>query len=433
MKKWLTATLLALLMLLLLGAAHAEDGHNWQWEQGETTHIRYCDGCTAYNHTDIVYDSTSHGHHAYICKWPKTEPQNQNGFIEIGLACNLCSKPQRAKAQMRSDTVPTCSRTGSHTYEYADSYATAKYDSETEHTYTVPTVAHQFDEYTPNYDATCTQNGTKTAKCRYSWDGCTAMDTREIPNSMLRHDIQQHAAKAPTCTEIGWNAYETCSRCDYTTYTEISASGHNCTVTTTKPTCTKGGYTTHLCTLCKDTYVDQRTAARGHWYGEWTPDADADTHTAACRRRGCSHQATTACASLAGKVIAEDQTANEFTLCPVCGKVSDGSRLALIEQVSADMRRFPHGELLVRMGQLADGNQLMLVGFESAGELTQAKYPLTLSLPAGLLSGCILRLLAADGTETALPFTVNGETACFTLDFTGAESPVLLIRILPAQ
>lgn len=26
------------------------------------------------------------------------------------------------------------------------------------------------------------------------------------------HDLVQHAAQAPTCTEIGWNAYETCSR-----------------------------------------------------------------------------------------------------------------------------------------------------------------------------------------------------------------------------
>ena len=30
----------------------------------------------------------------------------------------------------------------------------------------------------------------------------------------------------PTCTEIGWNAYVTCERCDYTTYAEIPATGH---------------------------------------------------------------------------------------------------------------------------------------------------------------------------------------------------------------
>ena len=35
-----------------------------------------------------------------------------------------------------------------------------------------------------------------------------------------------HEAKAATCTEIGWNAYDTCKKCDYTTYVEIPAPGH---------------------------------------------------------------------------------------------------------------------------------------------------------------------------------------------------------------
>ena len=43
----------------------------------------------------------------------------------------------------------------------------------------------------------------------------------------LGHDFIDHEAKAATCTEIGWEAYQTCSRCDYTTYKEISALGHN--------------------------------------------------------------------------------------------------------------------------------------------------------------------------------------------------------------
>ena len=42
----------------------------------------------------------------------------------------------------------------------------------------------------------------------------------------LGHDEIPHEALAPTCTEIGWEAYVTCSRCDYTTYMEIPANGH---------------------------------------------------------------------------------------------------------------------------------------------------------------------------------------------------------------
>ena len=31
------------------------------------------------------------------------------------------------------------------------------------------------------------------------------------------HDLKPHAAKAATCTEKGWNEYNACSRCNYTT------------------------------------------------------------------------------------------------------------------------------------------------------------------------------------------------------------------------
>ena len=45
----------------------------------------------------------------------------------------------------------------------------------------------------------------------------------------LAHDPENHAAKAPTCTEIGWDAYVTCKRdgCTYTTYREKAALGHD--------------------------------------------------------------------------------------------------------------------------------------------------------------------------------------------------------------
>jgi protein-disulfide isomerase len=52
-------------------------------------------------------------------------------------------------------------------------------------------------------------------------------DHNSVVIAALGHDPQTHEAKAATCTEIGWNAYETCSRCDYTTYVEISALGHD--------------------------------------------------------------------------------------------------------------------------------------------------------------------------------------------------------------
>ena len=43
----------------------------------------------------------------------------------------------------------------------------------------------------------------------------------------MNHDKVQHDAQAPTCTEKGWEAHETCTRCDYSTCVEISALGHD--------------------------------------------------------------------------------------------------------------------------------------------------------------------------------------------------------------
>ena len=436
MKKWMTVPLFALLITLLLSAACAAEDHNWVWEQGETTHIRYCDGCTAYNHTDRVIDSTSHGHHAYICKWPKTEPLNQNGFIEIGLECNLCSKPQTSQAQMRGCVVPTCRNTGSHTYVYVGGYATSKYDSETEHTYTVPTVDHKFDEYTPNNDATCTQNGTETAKCRYSYDGCTATDTREIPNSMLTHDLVKHDAKVPTCTETGWDAYETCSRngCGYTTYQEIPALTHDYESRVVKPTCTADGYTLHTCTRCSDSYADAQTAKLNHWFGEWTPDTESgEGIQAASCRRGCGYRVQMACPRFDYTLILAGGKVT-VSLCPVCGSVHDDIPLARVANATARAVRssLPAGELTVRMGTLANGETVMSICFELSGRLTKPNGEMQITLPAELLNGYALSLLSPDGTETALTNMKNGESASFTFDFTHAETPMLLIRLVPA-
>ncbi len=77
------------------------------------------------------------------------------------------------------------------------------------------------------------------------------------------HDKIAHPAQAPTCTAIGWNAYETCSRCDYTTYVELPATGHSYEAVTTAPTCTEQGYTTYTC-LCGDKYIDGYVNALGH-------------------------------------------------------------------------------------------------------------------------------------------------------------------------
>ncbi|MBQ9878852.1 MAG: leucine-rich repeat domain-containing protein [Clostridia bacterium] len=75
----------------------------------------------------------------------------------------------------------------------------------------------------------------------------------------LGHDIIQHSAKAPTCAAVGWDAYETCSRCDYTTYHEIAATGVHtwgAWVETTPATATEDGEKTRTCSVCGGKEID---------------------------------------------------------------------------------------------------------------------------------------------------------------------------------
>lgn len=41
------------------------------------------------------------------------------------------------------------------------------------------------------------------------------------------HSLTHHDGKAPTCTEAGWEAYDECEECGYSTYQEIPATGHD--------------------------------------------------------------------------------------------------------------------------------------------------------------------------------------------------------------
>ncbi len=108
-------------------------------------------------------------------------------------------------------------------------------------------------------DPTCTDDGYTTHTCSRCDDSY-----QDTPVAALGHDLTQHDAQDPTCTEIGWDAYEDCSRCNYTTYVEKAATGHSYNAVVTDPTCTEQGFTTHTCSACDDSYVDTYVDALGH-------------------------------------------------------------------------------------------------------------------------------------------------------------------------
>ena len=105
----------------------------------------------------------------------------------------------------------------------------------------------------------CGLNG--TASCSGGYATCTSPGVCAACGGSYYggHDLVQHAAKAPTCTEIGWDAYEACSRCDYTTYVELPAQ-HDLEHHAAKaPTCTEIGWDAYdTCSRCDytTTYVE---------------------------------------------------------------------------------------------------------------------------------------------------------------------------------
>lgn len=135
------------------------------------------------------------------------------------------------------------------------------------------------------------QHAAKAPTCtEIGWDaydtcsrfGCNYTTRKELP--ALKHDLKQHAAKAPTCTEIGWDAYEGCTRsgCGYTTYRAIPALKHDLVQHEAQAaTCTKPGWDAYkTCSRCDyTTYAE--LPALNHDYQAVTvaPTCETDGYT----------------------------------------------------------------------------------------------------------------------------------------------------------
>ena len=267
---------------------------------------------------------------------------------------------------------------------------------------------------------TCTETGWD------AYEGCTRSGcnyTTYHVRPALNHDLVQHAAKAPTCTEKGWNAYETCSRCDYTTYAELPALNHDYQAVTVEPTCEADGCTVFTCSRCKDSYTADPTDKLGHQFGAWSPNGTG-SQSAACLRQGCAHTGSTDCRKFTFRT-AENET---LTFCPVCGQAENAAQLEKIEAATAWALS---GSLSAEDVTARTNGEYLSVAFETAGSLTQPTGRVRLALPAGLLEGKTLVRIAPDGTQTELPFETEHGKLLYTLDFADSELPVMLFRLVP--
>lgn len=285
----------------------------------------------------------------------------------------------------------------------------------------------EYGEKDPNNHALVHPSAKAPTCTEIGWDAydlcvrCGYTTRKELP--ALNHDLVQHAAKAPTCTEIGWDAYKTCSRCDYTTYAELPALNHDYQAVTVAPTCETDGYTVFTCSRCKDSYTADPTDKLGHQFGAWSPNGTG-SQSADCLRQGCAHTGSTDCRKFTFRT-AEGET---LTFCPVCGQAENAAQLEKIEAATAWAIS---GSLSAEDVTARTNGEYLSVAFETAGSLTQPTGRVRLALPAGLLEGKTLVCIAPDGTQTELPFETERGTIILTLDFANSELPVMLFRLVP--
>ena len=451
MKKWLIWCLTVLAMVCLIPGIALN-------AKAESLYCRYCDKFTD---CEILgykkYDSSFHTLHIK-CKSCKMENDvidsnysKHTGGTETptcttGKTCALCGAEYGVLGHDWGAWTPNYASNGTHTRRCkrcnaeetgscSGGYATCDTLGMCNTCGGSYYGGHAWGEWSSAGNGTHTRSCTNycrevdTAKCTGGKATCTTKAVCEVcggeygekdPNN---HDLMHFRAKAPTCTEIGWNAYETCSRCDHTTYTELPALNHDYQAVTVAPTCEADGYTVFTCSRCKDSYTADPTDQLGHQFGAWSPNGTG-SQSASCLRQGCAHTGSTDCRKFTFRT-AEGET---LTFCPVCGQAENAAQLEMIEAATAWANS---GSLSAEDVTARTNGEYLSVAFETAGSLTQPTGRVRLALPAGLLEGKTLVRIAPDGTQTEMPFETERGTIILTLDFANSELPVMLFRLVP--
>ena len=164
--------------------------------------------------------------------------------------------------------------------------------------------------------ASCT-GGTATCSAKAVCVTCGAEYGEKDSNN---HALEQHAAKAPTCTEIGWDAYDTCSRCDYTTYAELPALKHALEQYAAQaPTCTEIGWDAYeACSRCDYTTYAELPALK-HALEQYAAQAPTCTEIGWDAYEACSRCDYTTYAELPALKHALEQYAAQAPTCTEIG------------------------------------------------------------------------------------------------------------------
>ncbi|MGN0443690.1 MAG: cohesin domain-containing protein, partial [Acutalibacteraceae bacterium] len=114
-----------------------------------------------------------------------------------------------SEAVKENEIAATCTQKGSFDLVVRCSVCNAEINREPKE---IENLGHSFTNYVSNGDATCTADGTKTAKC--DREDCDEADTVTDTGSKLGHTVVVDKAVSATCTKTGLTEGKHCSVCN---------------------------------------------------------------------------------------------------------------------------------------------------------------------------------------------------------------------------
>ena len=234
---------------------------------------------TTVDGNNIYFETTSFSYFV-VAGLVNAEEQHIHNYVEKVTDRNLVDNATCQRKAVYRLVCSICGSLGRETFEYGE------------------LAPHNLREE-KGYDPRCETDGLTHGK-RCINPGCTYTEQKPIP--AIGHDMQDVAAKEPTCTEIGWKAYKRCAHyCGKNEgYEEISATGHSMTITVPRvePTCERRG--TEEYKKCSNQGCDHHTdyngvPALGHdlqWHDRYDATCTEDGYWGSyytCNRKGCDY------------------------------------------------------------------------------------------------------------------------------------------------
>ena len=251
--------------------------HNW--DDGKVTTAPTCTAegvktftCSVCGSTKTeTVEKTAHNPGTAVTENEIAATCTKAGSYDEVVYCSVCkaelSRENKSINALGHDTVAheakaaTCTAIGWDAYETCQRTGCG-YTTKVE----IPAKGHSMTHH-PAVAATCVAEGNVEywycSTCQKNFkdaQGDETLDTVVTAIDPNNHDRLHHEAQAATCTEKGWNAYETCQRtgCGYTTKVEIPAKGHSMTHhPAVAATCVAEGNVEYwYCSTCQKNFKD---------------------------------------------------------------------------------------------------------------------------------------------------------------------------------